>query len=130
MEDVIARLRASKIEWMEQSSENYDDGLASGREWAANIASYDDLYLLTMQLTMNVGEEHLENAPTGSAKRLALEVSVKDPEKIGELDLDAIAEQFWQPFGGLAAVDARGSAWLDAFEEGAKRLFDEIEDKL
>jgi hypothetical protein len=40
MESVVARLRASKSEWLEQEDA---DGRLNGRKWAMERASFDEL---------------------------------------------------------------------------------------
>jgi hypothetical protein len=112
MDSVIERLRASKEEY---DAEERGDGLRHGREWAKLTASFKDLRAISK---IEFGDGHLEEFEMGFIVDKALDRdSRNDPE-----------ESLWSD--GSEDLVMPINAYVEAFVEGAKQIWDEVDGKI
>lgn len=117
MQTAVERLRASKVKHEAQQEE---EGLESGRDWAANYAEFDVLKRLS-RVDTNL-YRHEPDSIWQAIKAAA------DPQNAQE-DRD-LAEELFGAEELLGDAPLPDGEWLIAWVEGAQQLFSEVEAKL
>ena len=125
MTDVIERLRASKEKYAEASIQ---DGRETGRDWAMQVAEYDELKRVA---ALNAGLlREIYQEGDFAARVIVAEAIVGDRDEAREIlkgDSDT-AELFNVDEDILPATLTQ--VWLAGFVEGVQAVWDEIADKL
>lgn len=129
-QDVIARLKASKIE---AQDENHKIGFEAGKFWAENLASYSELErAASYELPGGMG-----STPWDGAYGAAFELMGLNTEETHREDLEEKAISFWS-----AALQSENAVWvrdilgrgedtlLEGFIDGASVVWDQVADKL
>ncbi|MBK8639835.1 MAG: hypothetical protein IPN92_16750 [Chromatiaceae bacterium] len=124
MSDIIARLKASKLEGEDES---YKLGEKAGRVWAEHVASYHELE----RADPFIKDKFVEHA-FDDARLLALELQGVVIEDTNYDEIMEKSERFWERAvpGGLQAVVSMGDKFPEGFIDGASAVWYEVEDKL
>lgn len=106
MSDVIARLRASKLE---SDTEEYQNGHEDGKEWAEQYAAFSELRRLSK------AEERRQDWDWDGHSI---------PQVAGG---DAYDAEFWEGYEG---IDNFGEDYFNGFVAGALEVFDQVADAI
>ncbi|WP_298876829.1 hypothetical protein [uncultured Bradyrhizobium sp.] len=113
MEGVIERLRASKDQY---EDEERDNGIVHGREWAKRRASFKELKAIAQ---IDFGSGYFEEFDMGMKVDEVLNNDVRNEGPEASLWSD-----------GSSNLVMPGNAYVEAFVEGAKEVWDEVSDKI
>jgi hypothetical protein len=112
MEDVIERLRSSKAEY---ETEARGDGLLHGQDWAKRIASFKDL-------------RELAKVDFGSRNYEEFEMALFVDGALGRDTRNDPDESLWSD--GDGDLDLPINSYVEAYVEGAKQIWDEVNGKI
>lgn len=107
MSNVIARLKVSKAEF---ESGDYEIGYEAGEEWAATCATYEEL--------KNISPMTVDDEDRFDKRWIAGEIS---PELTESEFWEEVAGDDWQKIS---------DTWIRGFIDGAKGLFEKVQDQL
>ncbi len=128
LNDVIARLRASKLT---SEDESYEIARNAGVYWAQDLASYPELERAAEFDKDQIGGQWL--APWCGCDWVAFSLLGLDTEVISNNELQEHSDRFWEQVGfegGSSEVDRMGDNFLFGFLEGAGKVWGEVIDKL
>lgn len=128
-ESIVKRMQSAKDE---EGKENYLEGQAAGRQWAAKDATPKQLKRLAAyvedcdrnSVAWWDSETPMWNAPFSAPDYLFFEISPKD-----QGDRHAPGE-FWEHVLGDEAEERYDADFLKGFGEGALAVWDEVKDEL
>ena len=112
MEQVVERLRASKASFLEQSERA--QGKRHGQNWAKTHASFNEL--------RTVANLKFDDAAAGK-------YGIELDKALGNTEV-RYEESFWQDGDPDRIWSIPPDKYVEAFVEGAREVWDEVEDKL
>ena len=128
LNDVIARLRASKLT---SEDENYEIARNAGVYWAQHLASFPELDRAAEFDTDKIGGQW--RAPWCGCDWVVFSLLDLDTEEISNDELQEQSDRFWEQVGfngGSGEVDRMGDNFLFGFLEGASKVWVDVIDKL
>lgn len=122
MEDVIQRLKASKLE---DTSDQHRQGYEDGIDWAKHRASARELRRLSKELVRGV-EDSFPDSDTYDPGQAFFRLLVS------ENDFDRRdSDEFWETNAGDEGESLSGEVeYVRGFAEGALEVWNEVEDKI
>lgn len=127
LSDIIARLRATKMESEEKASKIAHD---AGVYWATHHATYQELERAVNYDRSVIGDCQWNGPYRGCDWIAFILLGVEDDEDRLSFEL---SDEFWQLAGikgGADAVDEMGDGFLYDFFEGAEEIWDKVADKI
>lgn len=123
MENVIERLRASKIQRVNTVERL---GREAGRTWATNVAEYDELERAA-EINTNEWFNGVPNAPYGWCDYLAFTIlDTSEDDRDG-----SVAADFWnRAVGDPRDPRLESEKWLEGFIDGATDVYRDVESKI
>ena len=129
MNDVIARLRASKAKTQDDAE---NAGYRAGAAWAETRAEYAELERLD-ELNLNGWFDGIPMAPWSPADNFVIAVLGLDPEEMHREDIAEMIESFWENAGtSREAIEnaAFGESFIEGFASGACDVFAKVADQI
>lgn len=124
MNDVIQRLRASKIE---SDNQCYASGYAEGQDWAANIAAADELHRLKRLKEQCSGNDwHTIFSATGQWDPSFLSNAIAPDTK----DTKFAFDEFWEMCLGDNSERIWEPEFAKGFADGAIDVWSKVKDQL
>jgi len=129
MNDVIARLRASKAKTQDDAG---NAGYSAGAQWAKTAAEYLELERLDA-LNLEHWFDGIPMAPWTQADRFVMHVLDLNPDEMHRDDIEELIERFWLQVGtSREAIEnaAFGESFIEEFARGACDVFAKVADQI